>query len=149
MGREPVQPAEQGHAEAPSIALVGEGGVRKPIAQHYRPIPKRRLYALRHVLAAASQNEESFGGGRHRFCTSILGVGVEENITNALRPSRPTWFPCFDNPMAVLTESLGQPSQLGRFATSLDPLEGDQDAPPPPPVDPHVLTFNRAKKFRS
>ena len=59
-----VQATQDGDGKAPSVSLVGQGGIAEPVADDDRPAPERRADDLRHVLCPRGQHQMRFTPGK-------------------------------------------------------------------------------------
>jgi len=133
-GRESVQSAKELNVQPAGVALIGEGGVRKAVAQHHRSFFEGRLDDMGYMLAAAGQDQEGLALRRDRF-----DRWAKKEFPYPLGKGGPPWFPGLHHAVAVLTKELRQPDKLGRFAASFDPFEGDQEALATPQFPSHFL----------
>jgi hypothetical protein len=88
VSREPVESFEQGHIEPAGIALIGEGRVAEPVAEHDGAAGESRLDHLGHMLAASGEHQKGFSLGCNRFVGAI-----KEDRSDFFRERRSARFP--------------------------------------------------------
>jgi hypothetical protein len=122
-GGDPVQPFDLLEGEAARVALIGDGGVREPVAEDHGPALEGRAHDFFHVVAPGELVEQELRGRRH-----APGLVGEEGLPNGVRQGGPARFSGQDD-LPRPAQIPGQGLDLGRFAGPFDALEGDEKAP--------------------
>jgi hypothetical protein len=116
---------ERGEAlerHAAPVALVGEGGVGEAVAEDVVAARQRGLDAAQDVVAARREDDQRLRDRVH--------AGAEQRRAQRLGERRSARLAGRDDAAAGRAQALRERLEVRRLAGAVDPLEGDEAAPP-------------------
>ena len=122
-GRPGIHGAQGFQIQPARVALIGQGGIDKPVADHDRALPQRRRDYVVHMLAARGENDEGF-----RFCGEGFRIGLQQHGTELLGCRCAARFPREEHGMALSAKRLCQARGLCRFPAALGAFERQERA---------------------
>ena len=110
--------------ESTPVALIGQRGIVKTVAQNNRAPGQGGADCLLNKLRPAGVHEQQLGVGRDR----LVAGGVLDHVADGFADGRAARLTERDGFPSGIGQSLGQSPNLGGFSTPLDAFERDEQA---------------------